>query len=190
LRDILKLQVDSRIIPWSLRAPAVAIFLLGIFAGKCVAPETPKQPALRERRPLAEKYLHQRLIQWQERLNLQDWTISLVMSHPTELRRGTLGNVHWDADKKTAVIRVLDAADYARPFRAALEDMEFTVVHELVHLELTSLTRNFKSRSEESLTEEEQAVNRMSSALLQLDHADQSARLNAAATPPKLTPTR
>ena len=163
----------SRIIPWSLRAPAIAIFLLGGFAGKCVAPETPKEPSMRDRDALAEIYLNNSLARWQERLKLQDWTISLVMSHPSEMRRGTLGNVHWDADKKTAVIRVLDAADYARPFRAALEDMEFTVVHELVHLELASLTRNFKSRSEESFSEEERAVNRMSDALLQLDHADQ-----------------
>jgi len=112
------------------------------------------------------------------------------MSHPTELRRGTLGNVHWDADKKTAVIRILDASDYRGPFRATLQDMEFTIVHELVHLELTSLTRNFKSRSEESFSQEEQAVNRMSNALLELDRTDQSDRLNAAATSPKLLPTR
>jgi len=159
--------------------------VLGSFAGKCVAPETPKEPDVRERQSLAESYLHQRLARWQERLKLQDWTISLVMSHPTELRRGTLGNVHWDADKKTAVIRVLDAADYGRPFRATLEDMEFTVVHELVHLELTSLTRNFKSRSEESFSQEEQAVNRLSDALLQLDHVDQSTRLDDAAGSPQ-----
>lgn len=112
------------------------------------------------------------------------------MSPPTELRNGTLGNIHWDADKKKAVIRVLNAADYGRPFRATLEDMEFTVVHELVHLELTSLTRNFKSRSEESFSEEEQAVNRISYALLQLDQADQSTRLNAAATSPRLARNR
>jgi len=172
-------------IPWSLKAPAVAIVLLGGFAGKCLAPETPKEPRVGERRSLAESYLHERLARWQERLKLQDWTVSLVMSHATELRRGTLGNVHWDADNKTAVIRVLDAADYGRPFRATLQDMEFTVVHELVHLELTSLTRNFKSRSEESFSQEEQAVNRMADALLQLDHADQSTRLDAASNSPE-----
>jgi hypothetical protein len=154
------------------------------FASKCLAPETPREPTVFERRLLAESYLHQRLSRWQERLKLQDWNISLLMSHPAGLRRGTLGNVHWDTDKKTAAIRVLDAADYGKPFRATLEDMEFTVVHELVHLELTSLTRNFKSRSEESFSEEEQAVNRMSDALLQLDHADQSARLDAIAGSP------
>ena len=162
----------------SLRTLTVAIFLLACFAAKCVAPETPREPSAQERRALAQSYLDQRLARWQERLKLQDWTITLVMSHPSDLRRGTLGNVHWDADKKTAMIRVLDAADYGRPFRSTLQDMEFTVVHELVHLELTSLTRNFKSRSEESFSEEEQAVNRMSDALLQLDQADQSARLD------------
>jgi hypothetical protein len=150
-----------------------------------VAPETPKEPNIRERESLGETYLHNSLARWRQRLKLEDWTISLVMSHPSEMRRGTLGNVHWDADKKTAIIRVLDAADYETPFRATLQDMEFTVVHELVHLELASLTRNFKSRSEESFSEEERAVNRMSDALLQLDHADQVIRLNAAATSPK-----
>ena len=152
-----------------------------------MAPETPREPGISERGVLADRYLRQRLARWQERLKLQDWTISLVMSHPNEMRHGTLGNVHWDADKKTAMIRVLDAADYGRPFRATLQDMEFTVVHELVHLELTSLTRNFKSRSEESFSEEEKAVNRMSDALLRLDQADQSARLDAAATAPTRT---
>lgn len=44
------------------------------------------------------------------------------------------------------------------------------MVHELIHLELSSLTRNFKSRSEESYSGEEQAVNRMADALLQVDH--------------------
>ena len=88
------------------------------------------------------------------------------MSHPSDLRRGSLGNVHWDADKKTATIRVLDASDYQMSFSATLKDMEFTVVHELTHLELSSMTRNFKSRSEESVSEEERAVNRLSDAMI------------------------
>jgi hypothetical protein len=156
---------------------------VGVFAGSCLAPETPREPQVSERGPLAEIYLRARLALWQKRLSLEDWTISLVMSHPNSLRRGTLGNVRWDVDQKTAVIRVLDASDYQKPFAVALQDMEFTVVHELTHLELSSLTRNFKSRSEESFSQEEQAVNRMSDALLQLDHDDQSARLKEAASP-------
>jgi hypothetical protein len=148
----------------------VSVFLLGAFAGKCVAPQTPKEPLLREREPIAESYLHKRLALWQDRLNLQDWKIKIIQSHPSSLRAGTLGNIHWDADEQTAVIRVLDASDYQLPMSGALKDMEFTVVHELVHLELSSLTKNFKSRSEESYSGEEQAVNRMADALLKLDN--------------------
>ena len=158
-----------------------SLFLLGAFAGSCLAPETPREPRLRERGPLAENYLRKRLALWQKRLNLQDWTITLEMSHPSDLRRGSLGNVHWDADKKTALIRVLDASDYQMSFSATLKDMEFTVVHELTHLELSSLTRNFKSRSEESVSAEERAVNRLADAMMQLDHEDEPARLRDAA---------
>jgi len=93
----------------------VSVFLLGAFAGKCVAPQTPKEPLLREREPIAESYLHKRLALWQDRLNLQDWKIKIIQSHPSSLRAGTLGNIHWDADEQTAVIRVLDASDYQVP---------------------------------------------------------------------------
>ena len=169
-----------------------SLVLLGAFAHSGIAPETPKEPRLSERGPLAENYLLQRLPIWQKRLSLQDWTITVVMSHPGDLRRGSLGNIHWDADKKTAVIRVLDASDYQMSFSATLKDMEFTVVHELTHLELSSMTRNFKSRSEESVGEEERAVNRLADAMLLLDHEDEAARLRDAAVgaPPGLARSR
>lgn len=159
----------------------LSLFLLGTFAGSSLAPETPREPRLRERGPLAEDYLCKRLALWQKRLKLQDWTITLVMSHPSDLRPGTLGNIHWDADSKTAKIRVLDASDYQMSFTATLKDMEFTLVHELNHLELSSLTRNFKSRSEESNSEVERTVDRLAEAMLQLDHEDEPARLRNAA---------
>jgi hypothetical protein len=131
------------------------------------APQIPAEPSARERDPLALDYLRKRLELWQGRLKLQDWTISIVMSPQSGLRAGTVGNVHWDADKKTAVIRVLDASEYHLPFRATLRDMEFTVVHELIHLELASLPR-----SEASRRTEEFAVNHVADALLELDRAE------------------
>ncbi len=76
-----------------------------------------------------------------------------------------MGNIHWDKDKKTGVIRVLDASDYRMPYQAALNDMEFTVVHELIHLELASLPRSEASRSDE-----EHAINHLAGALLQFEH--------------------
>jgi hypothetical protein len=156
-----------RAFPQFLRPFLSSLFLLGICASGCQAPETPPEPDARERGPLAERYVQEKLALWQRRLNLQDWTISVVMSHPVDLRHRTLGNIHWNTDKKTAVIRVLDASDYQMPFRATIKDMEFTVVHELIHLELASLPRSEASRSEE-----EYAINHLAGALLQLDTKD------------------
>jgi hypothetical protein len=147
-----------------LRPFLASLFLLGVLTPDCQAPETPHEPLARERSPLAERYIREKLALWQRRLNLHDWTISVVMSHPTDLRRRTLGSIRWDADKKTAVMRVLDASYYQMPLREAMKDMEFTVVHELIHLELASLPR-----SEASRTAEEYAINHLASALLQLD---------------------
>jgi hypothetical protein len=117
-----------------------------------------------ERAEFAFSYVNERLAVWQQRLNLQDWKISIVMARQGELKPKTLGNIHWESDKKTAVIRVLDASDYKMPFREMLDDMEFTVVHELIHLELSSLPRSDASRREE-----EHAVNQITDALLKLD---------------------
>lgn len=101
---------------------------------------------------------------WQQRLKVQDWKISILMSHPSDLKPKTLGNIHWDADKKVAAIRVLAPTDYEMACPEMLADMEFTVVHELVHLVLSSLPRSQASRSEE-----EHAVNQLADALLKLD---------------------
>ncbi len=86
------------------------------------------------------------------------------MSQPGQLRASSLGNIRWDAPKRSAVIRVLDPAVYHLACREMLADMEFTVVHELIHLELSSLPR-----SEASRREEEHAVNHITEALLSLD---------------------
>src|ERR1700722_19030137 len=84
-----------------------------------------------ERSVMAECFASQRLWVWQRRLNLQAWSISVVVSRAAGLRPGTVGNIHWDRDKKTAVIRVLDPADYDLPLAEMLRDIDFTVVHEL-----------------------------------------------------------
>jgi hypothetical protein len=148
-----------------LRPFLTSLALLGIFSAGCQAPTTPPEPEARDRGRLADHAIREKLRLWQRRLNLQDWTISIVMSHPTDLRPRTLGNIHWDANKKTAVIRVLDASEYQMPFQLTMKDMEFTVVHELIHLELASLPRSEASRSDE-----EYAINRLTSALLELNN--------------------
>jgi hypothetical protein len=106
----------------------------------------------------------ERLAVWQERLQLEDWHISVVMLPRAELKSKTLGGIRWDKKKKSAVISVLHPSGYRLPYREMLDDLEFTIVHELVHLELASLPRSEASRSNE-----EHAVNRLTEALLKLD---------------------
>ena len=116
-----------------------------------------------ERDAVAAKFVAQKLQFWQDRMNLKDWKIAVQLVRADQLEPKTLGNIHWDTDSKTATIAVLSAEDYKLPWKPMLDDMEFTVVHELVHLELASLPR-----SEASRRVEEHAVNEIATALLKL----------------------
>ena len=151
-----------------LRFSALFVPVLFLAAASCVSaasvPDTTTSISPRERSLVAQTLISEKLWMWQRRLNLQNWNITVLFTPPTDLKPRTLGNIHWDADKHSAVIRVLDAGHYKLPFREMLEDMEFTVVHELIHLELSSLPRSEASRSAE-----EHAVNQIADALLKLD---------------------
>jgi hypothetical protein len=155
-----------RLVPGLFRPLFCFSFLFGISVGVCRAPQGAPEPSRVERGLLADKYVHEKLPEWQRRLKLQDWKISILCVHPTDLRPNTMGNVHWDLDKKTAVIRVLNAADYKMSYPATLNDMEFTIVHELIHLELIGLPRSEASRSDE-----EYAINHLADALLEFERA-------------------
>jgi hypothetical protein len=148
---------------WALRG-SVPLAAAAAAVAVCSAPQTPPEPGSRDREQMAIEYLRGRLPVWQQRLKLEDWNVSIVMAPPIDLRQGTLGNIRWDAYKKKAVIRVQSASDYHTPYREMVKDMEFTLVHELLHLELSSLPRSEASRSDE-----EHAVNRIADALLGLD---------------------
>jgi hypothetical protein len=131
--------------------------------------QTPaSDPSPAEASQLAQQHVTERLAVWQQRLKLDEWRISVLRARSSELKPGTLGAISWDKGKKTAVIWVLDPADYQLPFREMLDDMELTFVHELVHLELTSLPHGQASR-----ISEEHAVNGIADALLALDRGKQ-----------------
>ena len=116
-----------------------------------------------EREARAQSFTKEKLQFWQKRLNLEKWEISVEMVRNSALKPKTLGNIHWDASTMQATIDVQSSYDYKLPFKETLEDMEFTVVHELVHLQLSSLPRSEASRSAE-----EHAVNEITQALLNL----------------------
>jgi hypothetical protein len=125
-------------------------------------------PAASERTLIAQRFAVEKLWSWQRRLNLKDWEISIVVAPIGTLKNNTVGNIRWDKDKKTAVIRVLDPADYKIPFDDILKDIEFTVVHELIHLEMSPVLADL-NRTDANRMEEEYAVNHMTEALLKLD---------------------
>ncbi len=113
----------------------------------------------------AQQYVAQKLQLWQERLKLSDWRITWAMAHRSDLKPNTVGQIHWDKPSRSASILVLDPFDYRMPQNAMLDDMELTIIHELVHLKLTSLPHSEASRGSE-----EQAVNGISEALFALEH--------------------
>jgi hypothetical protein len=129
----------------------------------------------------ADEFLADCLPVWQQRLGLEEWKITLVMTPRIALKPGTLGGIKWDKSKKTAVMSILDSSDYTGSTEEMLRDMEFTVVHELIHLELASLPK-----SETSRRTEERAVNNLAKALLGLprDRAEWRADRAALTSPP------
>jgi hypothetical protein len=141
----------------------------------CAISSAQQQPvndaAAHERALLARSFTLEKLRIWQNRLNLKDWTISVILSPAKDLKPYTLGHIHWDVDTKTAVIQVLDPADYHLPQNELLRDMEVTIVHELIHLNFGSALSDYW-RSEANRHEEEEAVNRMVDALLKLDRKE------------------
>ena len=102
--------------------------------------------------------------QWQKRLDLSDWRISTLIVRKGDLKPETLGNLHWDTENHTATIRVLDPRDYELTSSEIPQDIEYTIVHELVHLQLSVLPRDLSTR-----TTEERVVNKISEALFQLE---------------------
>jgi hypothetical protein len=159
--------MPHRPLVWVTCLPLVAIVLppVTLLAGQNA---TPEETSAAEKCATAESFLTQKLFLWQKRLKLEDWNISFKLVRLGELKPKTLGNIHWDSDLKKANMNILTPVDYKLTFLEALKDMEFTIVHELVHLQLSSLPRNEASRSAE-----EKAVNTLTDALLHLDRRPQ-----------------
>jgi len=144
-----------------------SLFLSAFSVVGMAAPVNDAAPVHMDRsRAALDSFLHEKLDIWQNRLALQDWKISLQVIRLSEFKPKTIGGIRWDSDTKTAEIKVLDPRDYKMSYEDTLKDLELTVVHELVHLQLSSLPRSEASRSAE-----EKAVNRISEALVALERS-------------------
>jgi hypothetical protein len=144
------------------------LFALCIFAS-ALAQTAPDPVVGAKDAQLAQRFIDDKLAVWRQRLKLEDWRISAVLTRRGDLAPNTLGGIRWDKGKKSAVIWVLDPSDYRLPFREMLDDMELTIVHELVHLDLASLPRSQASRG----SGQEHAVSGIAEAMLGLERKKQ-----------------
>jgi hypothetical protein len=106
-----------------------------------------------------ESRMDRQLKFWQKRLGLDDWHLTVRLVRQKDLDKNTWGNAEWDPDQKTGVISVLDPIDYNLTGGELRLDMECTIVHELVHIQVAPLD----ARDE---TVREDIVNRIMEALL------------------------
>ena len=86
-----------------------------------------------------ETRLADQMRSWQKRLGLDDWNVTLQLVRQSEIDPNAWGASHWDPRAKTATIQVLDPRDYNLKGADLRLDMECTIVHELVHIQVSPL---------------------------------------------------
>lgn len=103
---------------------------------------------------------------WKNVLNLMNWDIEVKIERAQKMRENCAGSVNWTLQKKMANICILDPIDYPDDLMSD-QDMEKTLVHELLHLNLAPL-HDDHSHGEHYELFEEWAINDISAALIAL----------------------
>lgn len=97
---------------------------------------------------------------WQQRLRLMDWHILVKIKREREFSRSErAAEVGIDWPHKESEIYLLDPLDYP-PTCFALQDHEFTLVHELLHIHMNAI------HDDPDLRALEQAINSIAGALV------------------------
>ena len=91
----------------------------------------------------ADKRLSNKLQEWQERLGLTDWAISLHDCMPADEmpEENSSGFAEFQEVNKTARIEIMDPDEYGD--RVIPFDYERILVHELLHLKLCLISETF-----------------------------------------------
>lgn len=106
-----------------------------------------------------ESRLERQMHFWQKRLGLDEWNLAVRLVRQTEIDHNSWGAAEWDPDAKSGIISVLDPRDYNLHGGELKLDMECTIVHELVHIQVSPLD------ARDELIREE-VVNRIMAALM------------------------
>ena len=87
------------------------------------------------------------LKEWQNRLGLQDWHITLLENcRPENMSmQDVVGYTTWTESTKSAVIEILDEKFFPKGAAARPYDFERTLVHELLHCKMSLLSDDDQS---------------------------------------------
>lgn len=92
-------------------------------------------------------------------MGLDEWNFSVRVVRQSEIDSNSWGAAQWDPQTKTGIIDVLDPRDYNLKGGELRLDMECTIVHELVHIQLSPLEAH-------NAQQREDVVNRVMTALM------------------------
>ena len=86
-----------------------------------------------------QKELEDSLAEWQKRLRLDAWDVRIGIYRERSFDGGgRSGEISYSIESGKAVIKLLDPVDY--PDEDFPQDMEVTLVHELLHLKFAAFT--------------------------------------------------
>lgn len=108
----------------------------------------------------------ERLEYWKKWLRLSDWDIVVRVARSYDMPANTQGRCEWTDSRKEALIKLLDPTDWD-PSTIYPQDMEVTLVHELIHLHLSVLADRRSASIEDTILE--QAIHALAYSLVGLD---------------------
>lgn len=103
------------------------------------------------------------LSEWQRRLRLQDWTVKIQLRRRHDMSMDdSAGVCRWQLAKKLACVEIMDPHDYDPGSFGWAQDVERTLVHELLHLHFAP----FATHDQPVDTAQEQAIDLIAGALV------------------------
>lgn len=103
--------------------------------------------------------------EWQEHLRIEYWSVALRIARARDFSlANSQGECNWTITTAMATIKILDPLDYPEsPFK---QDMEKTLVHELLHLHFCAFDGTAAGSMEEKMLE--RTIDHLARALVKL----------------------
>ncbi len=115
---------------------------------------------------MTEIELQALLTEWQKRLRLQDWDVHIAFTRERDMAvDNSRGAIRWNVSLKEAWLHILDPIDY--PPDQVPQDIEQTIIHELLHLHLV-MVAEMAAENEIIQITTEQAIVCIAEALVRL----------------------